>query len=109
MTNSPDKHEIQYRNPSELNEILEASEFQKVLDVCKRRPTETRTFCAGKPGHQETIEEWGEVHTDGTGVRAVIFYYRHSTGIIIRSIKRLVTETSNPIAAPKKKRTKNPN
>lgn len=92
-----------------------------MLDACKKRLTEMRTFCAGKPGHEETIEEWGEVYTDDTGIRAVIFYYRHSTGNVVRSVKRLVkgkidyrlpmpnaTETSNPIAVPKKKKTENP-
>jgi hypothetical protein len=92
MTDSPKKSKpILYSDPARLSKVFESPAYQNIHDGCKVRRTAHREFSGiVKPGHEGTIEEWGEIHTDSTGLRAIIFYYLHSDGTKIRSIKRLI-------------------
>jgi hypothetical protein len=94
MTITPNR-QIVHRDSLELKTLFEGPKFQEICASGKIRLTETRHFPTGKPGHDETLEEWGEVYSDSTGIRAVVFYYRQSSGQTIRSIKRVVTDTED--------------
>jgi hypothetical protein len=89
MTNPPER-KVEYRMPNELEHLYSEHGIESEKAEWTRRNIVDATFEHGKAGHWETIHERGEVFTDASGIRAVIFHYKHSDGRSVRSIKRLV-------------------
>ena len=76
--------------PDELERLYSEHGIESEKAKWKSREIVDATFEHGKAGHWETIHERGEVFTDSSGIRAVVFHYKHSSGSWVRSIKRLV-------------------
>jgi hypothetical protein len=100
--------QIHYVSASELEALYVEHQFDHVLANCGMRPILDEVFNPTKATHPGTVMERGAVYTDTTGLRAVIFHYTHSDGRIVRSIKRLVTDTIDyrlpqPAATPDSK------
>jgi hypothetical protein len=90
MTNTPER-KIEYKDRDQLDHLYEEHGFGRILADCQRRVIADGAFYPSKGSDHRTIKELGEVFTDASGIRAVIFHYTHSDGTVICSIKRLVT------------------
>lgn len=99
MSDTPER-KIEYRTPLELERLFVEHRFDNILAKCNRREIANGTFYLGKDMHPTTVGELGEVYTDDSGIRAVIFHYTHSDKSCIRSIKRLVADNDYRLPQP---------
>jgi hypothetical protein len=94
MTNTPERR-IEYKTADELDRLYHEHGFGKILADCHKRIIVDGSFHPTKPGHPKTIRERGEVFTDASGIRAVIFHYTHTDETMVCSIKRLMTDDAD--------------
>jgi hypothetical protein len=94
MTNSPDR-KVLHRDANELERLFVKHGFTKILSRCKSRIIVDEVFWPSKLTHPDTVREHGEIFSDESGIRAVVFHYTHSDGTIKRSIKRLLTDDAD--------------